>query len=88
MAFRRHLQRVPPWANREEIKCFYADCPEGYEVDHIVPIIAKRDGEHVACGLHCESNLRYVTPRENKEKGARLIQELVTVTLSQGSTAT
>ncbi len=39
---------------------FYLDCPEGYEVDHIIPI-AKG-------GQHRLSNLQYLTKEENRKK--------------------
>ena len=46
------------------IRKFYDNCPEGYEVDHIVPI--SRGGKH------CLSNLQYLTPEENRKKAYRL----------------
>lgn len=49
----------------QEIKEFYADKPQGYEVDHIIPI-AKG-------GLHHISNLQYLTREENREKSAKNI---------------
>jgi 5-methylcytosine-specific restriction endonuclease McrA len=52
-------------ANRQKIQEIYANCPEGYEVDHIIPL-AKG-------GLHHEDNLQYLTPLENKRKGAKLL---------------
>ena len=61
------LRAIPPWANLEAIKDFYAACPEGYEVDHIHPLQGK-----MICGLHVENNLQYLTVRENRSKGNRL----------------
>lgn len=46
------------------IRDFYYSCPEGYQVDHIVPI-AKG-------GKHCLSNLQYLTKEENRKKASRL----------------
>mgnify|MGYP003654856335 FL=1 len=46
------------------IRDFYYSCPDGYEVDHIVPI-AKG-------GKHCLSNLQYLTPEENRRKASRM----------------
>ena len=53
-------QRTPVWADIERIKEIYNDCPEGYEVDHIIPLRGK-----FVSGLHLESNLQYLTKRDN-----------------------
>jgi len=58
------LQRTPSWADLEKIKEVYANCPEGYHVDHIIPL----QGEMVS-GLHVETNLQYLTAEENLKKG-------------------
>jgi len=66
---RRALQialATPKWVNIEEIAEFYANCPEGYQVDHIVPI----NGENV-CGLHVMANLQYLSTEEHKAKTKR-----------------
>ncbi len=57
------LQRTPPWADMKAIAVFYDNCPEGYEVDHIVPLQGKK-----ISGLHVLDNLQYLTPTENKMK--------------------
>lgn len=54
---------TPSWANLEAIQVFYTKCPEGYEVDHIVPL----KGSNVS-GLHVISNLQYLTIEENRVK--------------------
>ena len=46
-----------------ELKDFYSKCPEGKNVDHIVPII----NEQVS-GLHVPWNLQYLTVNENSLK--------------------
>ena len=43
---------------------FYINCPEGSEVDHIIPLI----NEDLVCGLHVRSNLQYLTHHENAVK--------------------
>lgn len=57
------LQRRPPWSETEEITAFYKACPEGYHVDHIIPL----QGRNVS-GLHVLSNLQYLTKSENCRK--------------------
>lgn len=57
------LHRTPKWANLLHIEEFYANCPEGHEVDHIIPL----QGKNVS-GLHVENNLQYLTVAENRTK--------------------
>jgi 5-methylcytosine-specific restriction endonuclease McrA len=54
---------VPPWSDKEACEAFYAACPEGMQVDHIVPIRGK-----LVSGLHVSWNLQYLTPRDNRRK--------------------
>jgi len=60
------MNRKPKWADDLVINMIYEDCPEGYEVDHIIPL----QGENVS-GLHVAWNLQYLTPIQNKLKGNR-----------------
>ena len=64
---RKHLadraQRTPAWANLTEMKSIYKSVPDGYEVDHIVPLRAK-----LASGLHVEYNLQHLPRKENASK--------------------
>ena len=54
------LQATPAWANLKEIQAFYAECPEGMDVDHEVPLSGG-----IVCGLHVLSNLRHLPHIEN-----------------------
>lgn len=57
---------VPKWLTKEHINemiRIYDNCPEGYEVDHIVPL----QGKNVK-GLHVPWNLQYLTIAENRKK--------------------
>lgn len=68
-ASKRHcdlLKRTPKWANLNEIKEIYKNCPSGHQVDHIVPL----RGRDVS-GLHVEYNLQYLTKSANCRKGNR-----------------
>jgi hypothetical protein len=63
------IQATPPWLTQQdhaEIKLFYSNCPEGYEVDHIIPL----QGEFIS-GLHVLSNLQYLPMAENRSKHNR-----------------
>jgi hypothetical protein len=57
---------------RKESKTIYANCPPGYEVDHIHPLLMRdHNREHIACGLHVPWNLQYLSPHDNRSKGNR-----------------
>ena len=56
--------QTPVWVDRRAIKEFYANCPSGYEVDHIIPISKG--------GLHDLPNLQYLTITENRRKSNKL----------------
>lgn len=60
------MLRVPSWSETEAIREFYRNCPEGYEVDHIYPLLGK-----TVSGLHVLSNLQYLTKAQNRSKGNR-----------------
>lgn len=62
----RNLNQIPAWADLEKISEFYSKCPEGYHVDHIIPL----KGELVS-GLHVLENLQYLPATENCSKGNR-----------------
>lgn len=64
------LQRLPGWADKEAIKEFYLACPEGYHVDHIIPLKGK-----TVSGLHIVENLQYLLAKENISKGNKFESE-------------
>lgn len=57
--------QTPANVDKKALQEFYLNCPEGYEVDHIIPISKG--------GLHCISNLQYLTISENRMKSNKLI---------------
>jgi hypothetical protein len=60
---KRVKQATPSWVNMEEIYKIYLNRPEGYHVDHIIPI----NGKDVS-GLHVPWNLQYLPKAENLSK--------------------
>jgi len=57
------LKATPIWANLEDIKLFYKECPKGLHVDHIIPL----KGKNVS-GFHILSNLQYLPAIDNLKK--------------------
>ena len=69
LAARKHRvkQATPKWADLNAIREFYYNCPEGYHVDHIIPL----NGKNVS-GLHCIENLQYLPAVENLRKSNKI----------------
>jgi hypothetical protein len=62
------LNATPPWANLNLITEFYLNCPDGYQVDHIIPL-----NNSIVCGLHTVENLQYLTKEENLKKSNKFM---------------
>lgn len=68
----RKKQAVPLWANMLELELIYKNCPEGYVVDHIIPL----QGKYI-CGLHVSNNLQYLTKSENSKKNNKFEPQFI-----------
>ena len=60
---------------KKEIGKFYKNCPQGYEVDHIIPISKG--------GKHCLNNLQYLTRAQNSRKHNKTMDECLAKITSQ-----
>ena len=60
---RRLRERTLPNEDLSLIKEFYLQCPNGHEVDHIIPL----NGKNIS-GLHTLSNLQYLPASDNRRK--------------------
>jgi len=54
-------KQTPSWYCHETVTAIYEGCPEGWHVDHIVPLAKD--------GLHSHENLQYLPAAENLSKG-------------------
>lgn len=61
-------KQTPLWANIEKIRDIYLNRPEGYHVDHVIPLQGK-----TVCGLHVETNLQYLSSFDNRSKSNKFI---------------
>ena len=60
---KRLRERTPKNEDKKVIAEFYANCPKGYEVDHIIPLNGK-----TISGLHTIDNLQYLSIQNNRIK--------------------
>lgn len=58
-------RKLDPNSDPKRIREIYENCPEGYEVDHILPLSLG--------GKHHEDNLQYLPKELNRKKGNRWI---------------
>ena len=74
--------KTPSWADKNLILEIYAKCPEGHEVDHIIPLRGLIDGRPVS-GLHVQNNLQYLTREANRKKKNKITEVLLNETSSE-----
>ena len=56
-------RQTPSWVDLDKIKEVYLNCPDGFHVDHIIPLRGIK-----ASGLHVATNLQYLPAKENMSK--------------------
>lgn len=59
---------TPPWVDKAELKKIRAECPPGFHVDHILPLMGNG-----FIGLHVPWNLQYLLAAENHRKSNKVI---------------
>ena len=73
MRNKRMRQATPKWVKTKDLLRIYKNRPEGYHVDHIVPI------KHpLVCGLHVPANLQYLPSVENIRKYNKFEPQFIT----------
>jgi hypothetical protein len=61
----KRKNQTPNDVDIKALQNFYLNCPEGYEVDHKIPISKG--------GLHCLENLQYLTINQNRRKSNKIL---------------
>lgn len=61
---KRVKEATPKWVDKKQLKKIYMERPEGFHVDHVIPINGKG-----VCGLHVPWNLQYLPASVNIKKG-------------------
>ncbi len=65
---KKHVKvATPKWADMLKVRDIYLSRPDGFHVDHIVPLRGKN-----VCGLHVEYNLQIIPSTDNLRKGNKL----------------
>jgi len=76
----RVKQATPRWAKTgqvmADIREFYLNCPEGYHVDHKVPLV-----HSLVSGLHVPANLQYLPAKENLRKHNNFLGAKINATI-------
>jgi hypothetical protein len=63
---------TPHWVDRRALAEVYLTCPEGWHVDHVVPILGRTPEGWQVCGLHVPWNLRHLPAAHNQRRGNRM----------------
>ena len=64
---RRRAQKNKNSEDTEFVRSFISGCPDGYHVDHIIPLNGS-----TFCGLHVTANLQYLPAQENMRKSNKV----------------
>lgn len=59
----RMFNACPDWVDKSALREIYKTCPDGYHVDHDIPL-----AHPLVCGLHVPANLKVLPARENQIK--------------------
>ncbi len=78
----RLKRATPKWVNLVDIYNMYMQCPNGHQVDHIVPLKGITWDGYPVSGLHVPWNLQYLPRKENAAKSNRMRQQDMEIVLS------
>ena len=71
----RRMLALPPWYDDAPVKEMIRICPQGWHVDHVVPLAGFTVDGYAVCGLHVHWNMQHLSGSDNRSKSCYMRPE-------------